>query len=136
VFCFLLRKGEKKMEFETADIPARSPQIEQFIDNFLSAVCDSSRRHILECLTPLDEEPTSPHERSVGEIARRLDLADSTISEHLKQLSIMHLLTSRREGKKTYYRLRNLELVQAFQDLILSLEAHYQRNILPPPTEE
>jgi DNA-binding transcriptional ArsR family regulator len=123
------------MGFESADIPARPAPVEQFIDQFLTAVCDSSRRHILECLTPLENEEASPLERSVGEIAEHLGLAVSTTSEHLKQLSTMHVLTSRKEGTKTYYRLRNRALVRTFQELILSLEAHYRRTILPPPTD-
>lgn len=124
------------MSFKSAEIPARPPQVEQFIDQFLTAVCDSSRRHILEYLTPPDGEEDAPHERSVGDIAEHLGLAASTTSEHLKQLSNMHILTARRDGKKMYYRLRNKALVQTFHGLIHSLEAHYQRNILPPPTDE
>lgn len=124
------------MGSEAADIPARPQQVEQFIDRFLTAVCDSSRRHILECLSPLDKEQADPYERAVGEIAQHLGLAYSTISEHLKELLAMQLLTSRREGKKIYYRLRNRELVQTFQDLIHSLEEHYQRNTLPQPADD
>jgi DNA-binding transcriptional ArsR family regulator len=124
------------MASHSADIPARSPAVEQFIDQFLTAACDSSRRHILECLSTSAEHAASPPERSVGEIAEHLGLAISTTSEHLKQLSQMHLLTTRKEGKKTYYRLRNNELVRAFHDLIDSLESHYRRNILPPVKEE
>lgn len=124
------------MGFKAADIPARSPQVEQFIASFLSAVCDSRRRHILECLSSPDKEQVPPCERSVGEIARHLGLSYATTSEHLKQLSARHLLTSRKDGKKIYYCLRNRELVWAFHDVIHSLESHYQRDILPPMTEE
>lgn len=120
---------------QRADIPARQPQVERFLETFLSAICDSSRRHILECLASLEQEQAMPIERSVGEIAKHLGLSYATISEHLKQLSTMHLLTSRKEGRNVYYRLRNRELVQAFQDLIRSLETHYRRNILPSTKE-
>jgi DNA-binding transcriptional ArsR family regulator len=104
--------------------------IEHFIDQFLSAVCDSRRRHILAYLTASSGPEASPVERSVGEIADHLGLAMSTTSEHLKQLLQMHLLLTRKEGKKTLYRIRNRELVQAFHDLIMSLEEHYHQNIL------
>ncbi len=123
------------MEFDAINIPARPPQVEQFVDQFLTAICDSSRRHILECLSSLNIEDT-PRELPAGSIAEHLGLAASTTSEHLKQLSDMHLLTSRKEGKKIYYRVRNQDLVRTFQGLILSLEQHYQSNILPPPTAE
>jgi len=118
------------------DIPARPREIEQFIDQFLSTVCDASRRHILECLSVPIEHASTPLERSVGEIASHLGLATSTTSEHLKELLQLHLLLSRKEGKKTYYRLRNRELVQVFQGMITSLEDHYHRGLLPPADPE
>lgn len=120
------------MSLHEADIPARSDTVERFIDQFLTAVCDSSRRHILECLSNSDQQVSTLPERSVGEIARHVGLALSTTSEHLKQLLHMHLVSARKDGKKTYYQLRNYALVVTFHDLIISLEGHYQRNILPP----
>lgn len=118
------------MDPYATNIPVRSVTVEQFIDQFLSAVCDSRRRHILAYLTASADQEPSPIERSVGEITDHLGLAMSTTSEHLKQLLQMHLLLARKEGKKTLYRLRNRELVRAFHDLIVSLEEHYHRNIL------
>lgn len=117
------------------DIPARPIEVERFIDQFLSTVCDGSRRHILECLSVSNRYSSEPLERSAGEIAQHLGLAASTTSEHLKELLQLHLLTARREGKKVFYRLRNQELVQAFHDMISSLEDHYHRGVLPPPAE-
>src|SRR5579883_1704102 len=105
---------------------------EYYIDKILNAVCDTSRRHILTYLSVSSDQASSLVERSAGEIAHHLKLAPSTTSEHLKQLLQMHLLFTRKEGKKVYYRLRNQELVQVFHDLITSLERHYRRNLLPP----
>jgi DNA-binding transcriptional ArsR family regulator len=82
------------------------------------------------------ENAASPPERSAGEIAQHLGLAASTTSEHLKELLQLHLLVARRDGKKIYYRLRNRDLVQAFHDMIASLEDHYHRGILPPASSE
>ncbi|HEY3993202.1 MAG TPA: metalloregulator ArsR/SmtB family transcription factor [Ktedonobacteraceae bacterium] len=118
------------------DIPARPMEIEQFIDQFLSTVCDTSRRHILECLSIPEDHVTELPERSVGEIATHLGLAASTTSEHLKELLRVHLLVTRKEGKRTYYRLRNRELVKTFHAMIISLEDHYKQGILPPGTTE
>lgn len=123
------------MPLHQPDIPARTPAVERFIDQFLSAVCDASRRHILECVATSDEQTSTHPERSVGDIAEHIGLAISTTSEHIKQLQQMQLLIARKDGKKTYYRLRNHELVLAFHDLVDSLEAHYRRNILPPAEE-
>ena len=120
------------MTLQPGDIPARSKDVERFIDQFLSAACDSSRRHILECLT---EEDSGLPERSVGEIADHLGLAVSTTSEHLKELLQLRLVVARKEGKKTYYRLGNYELVQTFHHMIDSLEDHYRRGILPPASD-
>ena len=88
------------MALPTGDIPARPIEIEQFIDHFLSTVCDGSRRHILECLSVPTAHATDLPERSVGEIAAHLGLATSTTSEHLKELLQLHLLVARKEGKK------------------------------------
>jgi DNA-binding transcriptional ArsR family regulator len=115
----------------SGDTPARPDDIEQFIDQFLSTVCDASRRHILEYLSA-----SAPPERSVGDIATHLGLAASTTSEHLKELLQLHLLVTRKEGKKTYYRLRNHELVQIFHNMIASLENHYHQGLLPPAASE
>ena len=118
------------------DIPTRPMEVEQFIDQFLSTVCDTSRRHILEYLSISTEYPTTLPERSAGEIANHLGLAASTTSEHLKELLQLRLLTTRKEGKKIYYSLRNQELVQAFHDILASLETHYHRSILAPEAPE
>ncbi|HEX7737570.1 MAG TPA: helix-turn-helix domain-containing protein [Ktedonobacteraceae bacterium] len=124
------------MALPTGDIPARPREVEQFIDHFLSTVCDTSRRHILECLSGSTEHVSRPPEHSAGEIAQHIGLAASTTSEHLKELLQLHLLVARKEGKKVYYRLRNRELIQTFHEMIASLEDHYHRGILPSSTLE
>ncbi len=118
------------MDEHAEDQHVQQVTVEHFIDQFLSAVCDSRRRHILAYLTGSSGPEDSPIERSVGDIAGHLGLAMSTTSEHLKQLLQMHLLLTRKDGKRTLYRVRNRELVQAFHDLIVSLKEHYHQNIL------
>ena len=116
------------------NVPARPGEIEHFIDRFLSTTCDASRRRILEYLSiarESDPDPLLP-ERSAGEIAAHLGLAPSTTSEHLKELLQIHLLTTRKEGKKIYYSLRNHELVLAFKELVLALDDHYRQRIHHP----
>src|ERR1044071_6361345 len=99
-------------------VPSNYHLAEQFIDRFLNTICHSSRRRILEYLNNSPENGSIFAERSVGEIAGYLGLAISTTSEHLAQLQQMHLLLTRKEGKKTYYRLNNKELIQAIISLL------------------
>lgn len=109
-----------------ARLVSRPPHIEHFINKFLDAACDESRRAILELLVPPDgqDRPTD-HELRAGEIAQQLGLARSTTSEHLHHLLNLHLVSARKEGTVIYYRLRNQHLVLAFHQLLQALETHY-----------
>jgi DNA-binding transcriptional ArsR family regulator len=112
----------------------RSPHINRFINQFLDAACDESRRAILELLVPPDgQESPDGYELRAGEIAQKLGLARSTTSEHLRQLLNLQLVSTRREGTVIYYRLRNHHLVKAFHELLFALETHY--NTFGSPTE-
>ncbi len=114
-------------------IPHRPPELDAFVDRFLSTACDTSRRYILELLAePNETDPSLPYERRSGEIAEELGLSSATASEHLRQLADLHLVSSRKEGTAVYYRLSNHMLVQAFQDLLRALDSHYlHQNKLP-----
>jgi DNA-binding transcriptional ArsR family regulator len=115
-----------------ANIHHRSPQVVHFINKFLDAACDASRRSILELLIPPDGQ-VSPetYELRAGEIASKLELAPSTTSEHLHQLLKLHLVNTRKEGNMVYYRLRNHHLILAFHELLKALETHYTSHDLP-----
>lgn len=103
-------------------IPRRPPELDAFVDQFLSTVCNTSRRYILELLAePNEKDPSVPNERRSGEIAEELGLSGATTSEHLRQLADLHLVTTRKQGTAVYYRLSNHTLVQAFQDLLRAL---------------
>ena len=104
----------------------RPPRLVRYIDRFLDAACDSSRRSILELLIPPDgQDSPDTYELRAGEIAASLGLARSTTSEHLHQLLKLHLVRTRKEGTTVYYRLRNRHLVLAFHELLEALETHY-----------
>jgi DNA-binding transcriptional ArsR family regulator len=108
------------------EVPRRPAEVDKFVDDFLSTVCDTSRRYILEMLAiPGDDDPTSILEKRSGEIAKALGLSAATTSEHLRQLAAAGLVTSRREGNMVYYRLRNHMLVRAFQELLTALDKDY-----------
>lgn len=117
-----------RLNLSHSSIPRRPPELDAFVDQFLSTVCDTSRRYILELLAePNGKDPSVPYERRSGEIAEALGLSNATTSEHLHQLANLHLVTTRKEGTAVYYRLSNHMLVQAFQDLLRALDRHYQK---------
>ena len=110
-------------------LPAgRSPEIDKFVDHFLSLMCDRSRRQILELLaSPLEIENASHElvERRSTDIARELGLSPATASGHLRQLANAELIASRRDGNEVYYRLANRKLVDVFRDLLLALHSEH-----------
>jgi DNA-binding transcriptional ArsR family regulator len=111
----------------------RPPEIDAYIDQFLSTMCETSRRQILELLAqPKNDGNGSALERRSTDIARELGLSPSTTSEHLKQLTRAGLVVPRREGTTVYYCIRNILLVQVFHDLIKALDEHYNPHALEP----
>jgi DNA-binding transcriptional ArsR family regulator len=106
--------------------PHRAPEVDEFVDRFLTVMCDTSRRYILELLAMPAEDGESVVERRSGDIARMIGLSAATTSEHLHQLTNLELVTARRVGNTVYYRLRNHRLMQAFQEILMALEQHYQ----------
>ena len=121
------KKAALRLNQPRSRIPHRPPELDAFVDQFLSTVCDTSRRYILELLAePNEKDPFVPYERRSGEIAEELGLSSATTSEHLHQLADLHLVTMRKQGTAVYYRLSNHMLVQAFQDLLRALDRHYQ----------
>ncbi len=122
------KKATSRLNQARSRIPRRPSELDTFVDQFLSTVCDTSRRYILELLAePNEKDPSVPYERRSGEIAEELGLSSATTSEHLHQLADLHLVTMRKQGTAVYYRLSNHMLVQAFQDLLQALDRHYQK---------
>lgn len=116
----------------TSEEPTRrSPDIDKFVDHFLSLMCDRSRRQILQLLSVPSDPPGEPLERRSTDIAKELGLSPATTSGHLRQLSDARLIASRREGNIVYYRLNNYMLVRAFQDLVVALDQEYSMNKIP-----
>lgn len=50
-------------------------------------------------------------EMSVGEIVEKTGTTQSNISQHLDQLRNKHILNSRKEANRVYYRIRNDQLL-------------------------
>ena len=110
--------------------PRRPPEIDKYVDTFLSTICDTSRRYILELLTIPDEDdaPDMPERRS-GDIAKAIGLSAATTSEHLRLLAKTGIVAARRDGNVVYYYLRNREIVKAFQDLLGALDSDYAHHL-------
>jgi DNA-binding transcriptional ArsR family regulator len=110
-----------------SQVPHRPAEIDRYVDEFLSTVCDTSRRYILELLAePHEGSSDLPQWRS-GDIARAIGLSPATTSEHLRQLTRAGLLTSQRRGNTVHYQLCNHMLVQAFRDLLFALDRDYAK---------
>ena len=108
----------------------RPPELDAFVDQFLTTVCDTRRRYILELLAePNEKDPSVPNERRSGEIAEALGLSSAPTSEHLRQLADLHLVMTRKQGTAVYYRLSNHMLVQAFLDLLRALDRQYLKQL-------
>jgi DNA-binding transcriptional ArsR family regulator len=71
-----------------------TPQLQAF----LYGLASETRQHILF------EVFIDGQEHTVGQVAERSGLGQSTASEHLAVLKRAGILTSRREGKEVYYR--------------------------------
>lgn len=50
-------------------------------------------------------------ELSVGEIVQLTGTSQSNVSQHLEQLRNKHIVTSRKEANRVYYRIRNDQLL-------------------------
>jgi DNA-binding transcriptional ArsR family regulator len=121
-----------KDSLASEEASSRSPDEKRYINEFLNAACDDSRRAILELLIPpAGRNIPENYELRSGEIAKKIGLAKSTTSEHLKQLQNLRLVSARREGNSIYYRLRNYHLVLAFHEMLKAVEAHYRNTKHP-----
>lgn len=67
-----------------------------------NAVAEPQRRAILEFI--------AGDERSVGEIVEALELAQPSVSKHLRVLRDVGLVSARRNGKQMFYRTNATEL--------------------------
>jgi len=72
-----------------------------------NAIAEPRRRHILEFI--------AAEERSVTEIAAALELCQPSVSKHLQVLRDVGLVSARREGQRTMYRM-NPETLRTIHD--------------------
>jgi DNA-binding transcriptional ArsR family regulator len=72
-----------------------------------NAIAEPRRRHILVFI--------AASERSVGEIAEALELAQPSVSKHLNVLRNVDLVTVRRDGRRILYR-ANAQTLKTIHD--------------------
>lgn len=86
--------------------PANRPSQEE--DSVLTAHALKAMAHPLRwrILCTLGDK-----ELSVGEIVQLTGTSQSNVSQHLEQLRNKHIVTSRKEANRVYYRIRNDQLL-------------------------
>lgn len=75
------------------------------------ALADTTRQQILELLR-------HNNEMTVSDIASHFDLAQPTISQHLKVLMGAGALKMRKDGQWAYYRICNINMYDAMETFI------------------
>jgi DNA-binding transcriptional ArsR family regulator len=85
-----------------------------------NAIAEARRRDILGLL--------ALEERSVGEIVSRLDCAQPSVSKHLRVLSDVGLVQSRRDGKRVLYR-TNAAAIKPLHDWTSTFQRLWQHQL-------
>ena len=86
-----------------------------------NAVAEPRRRQILNYL--------ALQERAVGEIVDELELAQPSVSKHLRVLLHVGLVKSRREGRNMLYR-ANAEAIKPLHDWTATFERLWRHQLL------
>lgn len=79
------------------------------VGEFAKALGHEKRLLIIELL--------SSHERCVEDLATAMGIGVKSVSAHLKVMRTQGILTTRKEGLRVYYRLRNDNILKLFQSL-------------------
>ncbi len=99
--------------------PRKQAEGTQSADRF-GALADGTRRHLLERLAGSD--------LTVGDLRAGLDISQAAVSQHLRVLRAAGLVSSRREGRNAYYRLRPAGLTD-LRDWLDELEQFWQARL-------
>ncbi len=86
---------------------------------FCKVFSDPKRLRIMQCLRQ--------GERSVGDLARELDLTLSNVSQHLRMMYNRGALLYRREGKTVFYRISNEKFTEGCLKIREALLEQLQR---------
>ena len=97
-----------------ASSPDLSQRDSQLLAAFFRALAEPARVRIIDSL--------QQSELCVSELAARLELTDSAVSHHLRDLRLMHLVGARRRGRRVYYRLTDGRIGQVLHDALQHLK--------------
>jgi DNA-binding transcriptional ArsR family regulator len=101
--------------------PAEQPTgLSETVRRFLKALASENRQQVMLLFT-------GGAELTVGEVAQRLRIGQSTASEQLAQLRQGGILTARRDGKTVYYRANPTGVAAVLDEL-----QDYLRSCCPP----
>jgi ArsR family transcriptional regulator len=100
-------------ECSEAGLPDLPPMTEERLAQIAKALGHPARIHILEQF-----DKCIPH--IAGEIVQECDLAQSTVSEHLRILREADVLFSRKDGPRNWYCVRR-SVLRAFADAVEKL---------------
>jgi DNA-binding transcriptional ArsR family regulator len=100
----------RTMERTTTDQQLESIELSSATHDFLKALASPTRQRVMLLFA-------KGAELSVGEVAERLGIGQSTASEQLTLLRQGRILTSRREGKIVLYRSDREGMLNALTDL-------------------
>jgi len=83
------------------------PLAEELLPKFFKALSDPTRIKIIQLLTK--------KERNVSELIATLGVSQSGVSNHLACLKWCGFVTSRREGRRTYYRVTDERITNVLE---------------------
>lgn len=93
----------------------------QHLAAIFGSMGQSTRLEILKLLAPLSKRDDATG-MAAGRIAEALGLAPPTLSFHLKDMTLRHILLQKRVGREIHY-LANLDLIlKALEDVVIELE--------------
>lgn len=91
-----------------------------YFSQIFRALADTTRQRILALLQQKGE-------LTVGDITSHFDLAQPTISQHLKVLTDAGALKSRKEGQRAFYRICNSEMYDAMETFLKVYQQQVER---------
>lgn len=87
-----------------------------FFSRVFGALADPTRQHILELLQ-------KEREMTVASITSNFTLAQPTISQHLRVLKDVGVITARKSGQQTYYKICNEKIYDAMKKFMSVYES-------------
>ena len=93
----------------------------EYFSHVFKALADTTRQSILELLRKNGE-------MTVTDIAKNFDLAQPTISQHLRVLKEVEAVRLRKSGQQVYYRICNVKMYDAMEQFMETYEAEAKKS--------